>query len=127
MVAESNKGNSSVFAVLPVTLFVMLILLMIQLQRFSRMLLAFFMAPLGLISIVLAMLPTGTPMGFVALLGIIALAGMIIRNAEILISGVDKNVRDGLDREQAIKAAAKHCYRLYYSRRALQYWDEPGR
>ncbi|WP_129992210.1 MULTISPECIES: efflux RND transporter permease subunit [unclassified Rahnella] len=108
VVAESDKGNSSVFAVLPVTLFVMLILLMIQLQRFSRMLLALFMAPFGLIGIVLAMLPTGTPMGFVALLGIIALAGMIIRNAVILISEVDNNVREGLDRDEAIKAAAQH-------------------
>jgi multidrug efflux pump subunit AcrB len=108
VVAESDKGNGSVFAVLPVTLFVMLILLMIQLQRFSRMLLALFMAPFGLIGIVLAMLPTGTPMGFVALLGIIALAGMIIRNAVILISEVDNNVREGLDRDEAIKAAAKH-------------------
>ncbi len=108
VVAESDKGNSSVFAVLPVTLFVMLILLMIQLQRISRMLLALFMAPFGLIGIVLAMLPTGTPMGFVALLGIIALAGMIIRNAVILISEVDNNVRKGLDRDDAIKAAAEH-------------------
>lgn len=108
VVAESDKGNSSVFAVLPVTLFVMLILLMVQLQRFSRMLLALFMAPFGLIGIVLTMLPTGTPMGFVALLGIIALAGMIIRNAVILISEVDNNVREGLDRDDAIKAAAQH-------------------
>ncbi|PKB90502.1 ACR family transporter, partial [Ewingella americana] len=108
VVAESDKGNSSVFAVLPVTLFVMLTLLMIQLQRFSRMLLALFMAPFGLIGIVLAMLPTGTPMGFVALLGIIALAGMIIRNAVILISEVDNNVREGLGRDEAIKAAAQH-------------------
>ncbi|WP_145559542.1 efflux RND transporter permease subunit [Yersinia bercovieri] len=108
VVAESDKGNSSVFAVLPITLFVMLILLMIQLQRFSRMLLALFMAPFGLIGIVLAMLPTGTPMGFVALLGIIALAGMIIRNAVILISEVDNNVREGLDSDEAIKAAAEH-------------------
>lgn len=108
VVAESDKGNSSVFAVLPVTLFIMLILLMIQLQRFSRMFIALFMAPFGLIGIVLAMLPTGTPMGFVALLGVIALAGMIIRNAVILISEVDSNVSEGLDRDDAIKAAAKH-------------------
>ncbi len=80
------------FAMLPVTLFAMLILLMIQLQRFSRMLLALMMAPFGLIGIVLAMLPTGTPMGFVALLGVIALAGMIIRNAVILIDEVDQQL-----------------------------------
>lgn len=107
-VAESEKGNSSVFAVLPVTLIAMLVLLMIQLQRFSRMLLALFMAPFGLPGIVLAMLPTGTPMGFVALLGVIALAGMIIRNAVILISEVDSNLAQGMASRDAIVAAAEH-------------------
>ncbi|MDF7662671.1 efflux RND transporter permease subunit [Erwiniaceae bacterium L1_54_6] len=107
-VAESDKGNSSVYAMLPVTLMVMLVLLMVQLQRFSRMLLALLMAPFGLPGVVLAMLPTGTPMGFVALLGIIALAGMIIRNAVILISEADSNVREGIAYEAAIIAAAGH-------------------
>lgn len=107
-VAESEKGNSSVFAVLPVTLIAMLVLLMIQLQRFSRMLLALFMAPFGLPGIVLAMLPTGTPMGFVALLGVIALAGMIIRNAVILICEVDSNLAQGMASRDAIVAAAEH-------------------
>lgn len=105
---ESAKGNGSVYSVLPVTVLVMLVLLMIQLQRFSRMLLAFFTAPFGLIGIVAAMLPTGTPLGFVALLGVIALAGMIIRNAVILISEVDTNIRQGAHPEQAIIAAARH-------------------
>ena len=107
-VTESDKGNASVYTVLPVTLLVMLILLMIQLQRMSRMLLAFFMAPFGLIGVVGAMLPTGTPMGFVALLGVIALAGMIIRNAVILISEVDVNARNGMAGDAAIVAAARH-------------------
>lgn len=107
-VAEAEKGNSSVFAVLPVTLIAMLVLLMIQLQRFSRMLLALLMAPFGLPGIVLAMLPTKTPMGFVALLGVIALAGMIIRNAVILISEVDNNLAQGMTSREAIVAAAEH-------------------
>lgn len=107
-VAESNKGNGSVFAVLPVTLFVMLILLMVQLQRLSRMLLALAMAPFGLPGIVLAMLPSGTPMGFVALLGMIALAGMIIRNAVILIMEADSNLRAGMTRNDAVSKAAEH-------------------
>ncbi|MEQ4452420.1 efflux RND transporter permease subunit [Kosakonia sp. YIM B13605] len=107
-VAESAKGNGSVYAVLPVTLIVMLVLLMLQLQRFSRMLLALLMAPFGLPGIVLAMLPTGTPMGFVALLGVIALAGMIIRNAVILISEVDSNLAQGMAANEAIVAAAEH-------------------
>ncbi|WP_033747006.1 efflux RND transporter permease subunit [Pantoea sp. NGS-ED-1003] len=107
-VAESNKGNGSVFAVLPVTLLCMLTLLMIQLQRFSRMLLALLMAPFALPGIVLAMLPTGTPMGFVALLGIIALAGMIIRNAVILITEAESQLSAGRPCNEAIAAAALH-------------------
>lgn len=108
VVIESAKGNRSVYAVLPVTLMVMLMLLMIQLQRFSRMLMALMMAPFGLIGIVAAMLPFGVPMGFVALLGVIALAGMIIRNAVILISEVDAGMNNGLCLELAVKAAALH-------------------
>ncbi|EOY5379288.1 efflux RND transporter permease subunit [Cronobacter dublinensis] len=107
-VAESDKGNSSVYNVLPVTLIVMLVLLMVQLRRFSRMLLALLMAPFGLPGIVLAMLPTGTPLGFVALLGIIALAGMIIRNAVILITEVDGNLQQGMTADAAIMTAAEH-------------------
>lgn len=106
--AESDKGNGSVFALLPVTICVMLVLLMIQLQRFSGMLLALSMAPFGLPGIVSAMLPAGTPLGFVALLGIIALAGIIIRNAVIMISDVDANSRAGLTAGEAIRQAAHH-------------------
>ncbi|TPV50420.1 efflux RND transporter permease subunit [Pantoea deleyi] len=108
VVAESDKGNGSVFALLPITLCAMLLLLMIQLQRFSGMLLALSMAPFGLPGIVLAMLPAGTPLGFVALLGIIALAGIIIRNAVIMISEVDANRRAGLPASDAIREAAHH-------------------
>ncbi|MFS2222580.1 efflux RND transporter permease subunit [Pantoea sp. B65] len=107
-VAESEKGNSSVFAVLPVTILIMLVLLMVQLRNISYMLLALLMAPFGLIGVVLAMLPAGIPMGFVSLLGIIALAGMIIRNAVILISEVDSNTQTGMSAEDAIIAAAQH-------------------
>ena len=107
-VAESDKGNRSVFTVLPVTLVIMLLLLMLQLRRYSRMFLALFMAPFGLPGIVLAMLPGGTPMGFVALLGVIALAGMIIRNAVILIGEADSNLAQGMTNDAAIIAAAEH-------------------
>ncbi|HCI8579219.1 TPA: efflux RND transporter permease subunit [Enterobacter cloacae] len=107
-VAESDKGNRSVFTVLPVTLVIMLLLLMLQLRRYSRMFLALFMAPFGLPGIVLAMLPGGTPMGFVALLGVIALAGMIIRNAVILLGEADSNLAQGMTNDAAIIAAAEH-------------------
>lgn len=107
-VTESEKGNNSVFSVLPFSLALTLALLMLQLKRFSRVMLALFMAPFCLPGIVLLMLPTATPMGFAAILGMIALAGMIVRNAVILISEVDRNLRGGLPRDSAITAAAAH-------------------
>ncbi|MGX5773703.1 efflux RND transporter permease subunit [Methylorubrum zatmanii] len=107
-VEEAAKGNASIIAVLPMTLLVMLALLMVQLRSFSRVFLALAMAPFGLIGVVMAMLPTGTPMGFVAQLGVIALAGMIIRNAVILIEEVDTNVAAGKDGREAIVHASTH-------------------
>ena len=107
-VEESAKGSASLFAVLPVTALVMCVLLMVQLRSFSRMFLALAMAPFGLIGVVLAMLPTGTPMGFVAQLGVIALVGMIIRNAIILIEEVDINVSAGQSPLEAIVHASTH-------------------
>lgn len=107
-VEEAAKGNASIIAVLPMTLLVMLVLLMVQLRSFSRMFLALAMAPFGLIGVVAAMLPTAIPMGFVAQLGVIALAGMIIRNAVILIEEVDTNVAAGEDADRAVVHAATH-------------------
>lgn len=107
-VEESDKGNGSVYATLPIAIVIMLLLLMLQLRRYSRMFLALLMAPFGLPGVVMAMLPGGTPLGFVALLGVIALAGMIIRNAVILISEVDSNLALGMAQEAAIIAAAEH-------------------
>lgn len=66
------------------------------------------MAPFGFIGVVGALLPTGTPLGFVALLGVIALSGMIIRNAIILIAEVDENLKSGLSDLDSIRNAALH-------------------
>lgn len=107
-VEEAAKGSASVLAVLPITALVMCVLLMVQLRSFSRMFLALAMAPFGLIGVVLAMLPTGTPMGFVAQLGVIALVGMIVRNAIILIEEVDVNVHAGQSPREAIVHASMH-------------------
>lgn len=107
-VEEAAKGSDSVIAVLPLMLGVMAVLLMVQLRSFSRMFLALGMAPFGLIGVVAAMLPTGVPMGFVAQLGVIALAGMIIRNAVILIEEVDTNLASGEALRPAITKAAEH-------------------
>lgn len=110
-IAESNKGNLSVYAVLPITLLVMLILLMIQLQSFLKVFQAIMIAPFGFIGIVAAMLITHSAMGFVALLGIIALSGMIIRNAVILITAVDRNLQQNMTYIAAIQQAAMHRFR----------------
>ena len=68
-------------------------------------------APLGLIGVVLALLPTGTPMGFVAILGIIALSGMIIRNSVILIDQIDMDLARGLHPWDAVIDATMHRFR----------------
>jgi multidrug efflux pump subunit AcrB len=107
-VEESAKGSDSVVAVVPIMLAIIISLLMIQLRSFSRTAIALFMAPFGIIGIVAAMLPTHTPMGFVAQLGAIALVGMIIRNAVILIEEVDTNRANGLSPIDSVTAAVKH-------------------
>lgn len=107
-VEEAAKGSKSLAAVLPLTALVMCVLLMVQLRSFSRMFLALAMAPFGLIGVVLAMLPTATPMGFVAQLGVIALVGMIVRNAIILIEEVDINMKLGQSPSEAIAHASMH-------------------
>lgn len=107
--AESSaEGTDSLLSVMPLMIFVMMTLLMIQLRSFSRMGLAIFMAPFGLIGVVVAIMISGRPMGFVAILGIIALVGMIIRNAVILIEEVDQNLKGGMERDEAIRTAAHH-------------------
>ena len=85
-VEESNKAQVSVAAVLPLMLVLTLTVLMIQLQRFSRLFLVLSVAPLGLIGVVAALLLSDKPLGFVALLGVLALTGMIARNSVILIA-----------------------------------------
>ena len=70
--------------------------LMAQSQSFQKLFLVISVASLGLIGVVMALLPTGTPMGFVAILGIIALSGMIIRNSVILIDQTDMDMAKGL-------------------------------
>jgi multidrug efflux pump len=84
---------------------VMLTLLMIQLQSFSRLILVFLTAPLGLIGASLALNLSNRPFGFVALLGLIALAGMIMRNTVILVDQIETDVAHGSTRRTAIVEA----------------------
>jgi multidrug efflux pump len=102
---ESAKGNASIFVLFPLMVIVMLTLLMIQLQNFSRLLLVFLTAPLGIVGASLGLNVANQPFGFVALLGLIALAGMIMRNAVILVDQIETDVAHGLTRREAIVEA----------------------
>ena len=102
---ESAKGNVSIAVLFPLMVILMLTLLMIQLQSFSRLLLVFLTAPLGIIGASLALNVANAPFGFVALLGLIALAGMIMRNAVILVDQIETDVSHGLSRREAIVEA----------------------
>jgi multidrug efflux pump len=101
-IEESEKANASIFALFPLMLGIMLTLLMIQLQNFSRLVLVFLTAPLGIVGASLGLTVSGMPFGFVALLGLIALAGMIMRNSVILVDQIESDVASGLSRRQAI-------------------------
>jgi multidrug efflux pump len=104
-IEESVKANGALVAVFPVMAIVMLAFLMIQLQSFSRLALVFVTAPLGLIGATGALLISNRPFGFVALLGLIALAGMIMRNTVILVDQIDRDIADGHGRHRAIIGA----------------------
>jgi multidrug efflux pump len=101
-IEESVKANASLAAVFPVMAVVMLGLLMVQVQSFSRLALVFVTAPLGLIGATGALLVSNRPFGFVALLGLIALAGMIMRNTVILVDQIDRDIAAGHARHRAI-------------------------
>jgi multidrug efflux pump len=101
-IEESVKANSALVAVFPVMAVAMLAILMIQLQSFSRLALVFATAPLGLIGATGALLISNRPFGFVALLGLIALAGMIMRNTVILVDQIDRDIAAGHGRHRAI-------------------------
>jgi multidrug efflux pump subunit AcrB len=104
-IEESQKGNASIFVLFPVMIIAMLTLLMFQLQSISRLVLVFLTAPLGIIGASLGLNVADQPFGFVALLGLIALAGMIMRNAVILVDQIESDVRSGLRRRDAIVEA----------------------
>jgi multidrug efflux pump subunit AcrB len=95
-IEESDKANVALFAVFPAMFAVMLALLMIQLQSFSRLFMVFMTAPLALVGVVPALLVFNAPFGFVALLGVIALSGMIMRNSIILVDQIDQDIARGI-------------------------------
>jgi multidrug efflux pump subunit AcrB len=101
-VEESNKANAALFQVFPLMFLAMLSLLMLQLKSFSKLFLVFLTAPLGAIGAVAALLVANAPFGFVALLGVIALAGMIMRNTVILVDQIDHDLAAGSPPWEAI-------------------------
>ncbi len=108
---ESAKSQGPIAAVVPLMLFVMATILMVQLQSFQRLFLVVAVAPLGLIGVVAALLPSGAPLGFVTILGVLALIGILIRNSVILIVQIEDHVRDGADRWTAVIEASEHRMR----------------
>jgi multidrug efflux pump subunit AcrB len=107
-VEESAKSQGPIAAVVPLMLFLMATILMIQMQSFSRLFLVVAAAPLGLIGVVAAMLPGGAPMGFVAILGVLALVGILIRNSVILVVQIEDLRREGRAPWEAVVEATMH-------------------
>ncbi|HEY9097442.1 MAG TPA: efflux RND transporter permease subunit [Thiobacillus sp.] len=101
-VESSAKANAAIAASWPLIVITTLSLLMLQLGSFSRSMLVVLTAPLGIIGVAVALLISGQPMGFVALLGIISLAGMIMRNSVILVDQVQQDIARGLSQWDAI-------------------------
>lgn len=110
-VEESSKGQSSIFAGIPIMLFITLMLLVTQLQSTPRSLMVLVTAPLGLAGVAASLLALQRPFGFVAMLGVIALMGMIMRNAVILIDQIEKERARGLSVQSAIVEATTLRFR----------------
>ncbi|WP_039794535.1 efflux RND transporter permease subunit [Komagataeibacter europaeus] len=110
-VEESAKSQKSVVAVVPLMILVMLGVLMIQLQDFRRLALVISVAPFGLIGVVGALFLTQHPMGFIAMLGLVALIGMIIRNSVILVHQIQIEKDLGQSEWDAVMNAAKIRFR----------------
>ncbi|WGF88048.1 efflux RND transporter permease subunit [Marinivivus vitaminiproducens] len=108
---ESAKSQASVIAVVPMMLFIMLTVLMVQLRSFQRLFIVLSVAPLGLIGVVAALLLSGRPLGFVAILGILALIGIITKNAVILIGQIDAERAAGSDLQEAVVKASTSRFR----------------
>ncbi|MBX8490953.1 efflux RND transporter permease subunit [Pseudomonas cichorii] len=107
-VEESSKAQGPIASVVPLMLFLMATFLMIQLHSVQKMFLVASVAPLGLIGVVLALIPTGTPLGFVAILGVLALIGIIIRNSVILVTQIHAYEESGYSPWDAVVEATEH-------------------
>ncbi|MEX5748816.1 efflux RND transporter permease subunit [Massilia sp. X63] len=108
--ADSSEAEASIMANVPLVLFIVFTLLMLQLHSFSRSLLVFLTGPLGIAGAAMALLVFDRPFGFVANLGVIALFGMIIRNSVILVDQIEQDIAAGAEAWDAIvEAAVRRC------------------
>ena len=108
--ADSSEAEASITANVPLVLFIVFTLLMLQLHSFSRSLLVFLTGPLGVAGAAMALLLLNRPFGFVANLGVIALFGMIIRNSVILVDQIEQDIKGGAEAWDAIvEAAVRRC------------------
>lgn len=110
-VEESAKGGASIAAGMPLFIIAVLTVLMLQLQSFQRVVMVVLTAPFGLIGVTAFLLLFNKPFGFVAMLGTIALSGMIMRNSVILVDQIDRNIEDGMVPHQAVVDAAVKRFR----------------
>ena len=110
-VEESAKAQASIFAVFPLMIVIMITILMVQLQSFQRLFLVLATAPLALIGVAAALLISRAPMGFVAILGVVSLIGMVIRNSVILIDQIDTEIAAGQHPWSAVIVATEHRLR----------------
>ncbi|HEX4910476.1 MAG TPA: efflux RND transporter permease subunit [Permianibacter sp.] len=108
---ESVKSQASINAEVPLMIAVIVTLLMLQLQSFSRTTLTLLTAPLGLIGVTAFLLIFNQPFGFVAMLGVIALAGMIMRNSVILVDQIEQDIASGIAPWEAIVGSAVRRFR----------------
>ncbi len=111
VIEESAIAQQSIYAVFPLVMFLIVTVLMIQLHSVQRLILVLCTAPLALIGVAGALLLADAPMGFIAILGIFSLTGMVIRNSVILIVQIDRHVADGEHPWDAIISATHHRMR----------------
>ena len=110
-VEESAKAQASIVVVFPVVLLIMMTILMLQLRSFQRLFLVIATAPLAIIGVAAALLISHVPFGFVAILGILSLTGMVIRNSVILIHQIDHEIAEGRQAWNAVIVATQHRLR----------------
>ncbi|AXK38455.1 efflux RND transporter permease subunit [Crenobacter cavernae] len=110
-VESSQQAQGAINAVAPLMVVTVLTLLMLQLKSFQRTLMVVLTAPLGMIGVTLTLIAFSAPFGFVAMLGVIALSGMIMRNSVILVEQIERDIEDGVERFDAVVGSTVRRFR----------------